>query len=498
MRSSLTKNKFILGVSLLALVLVLSVFVHAVLGMLIAIVRAPKEQAKLDRAIADIRRSGAPTDFSQLGGPPLPDAENAALVYARAFKAFNLSKDDNELMSMICTRPETMDDPEVRADLERVLEANKEPLALLNEAARMPRCRFSVNWDAEALAVEFPHQVHLRICGRLLAAQSLLLARENQGDAALEACEAALALAQAISTQPTLLAQYSSYGAIGMACRTLEPVLEWSLPSPAECLSLADRLASMDLNKPRVRAFEGERASGLSVFGMALNAFEPRAAVLAISKTLLEAEPNGRARRFTPPRTRSPLQSPEGRLVVLMDARAYLHLLNRAVELAPLPYRELPNHEPMPDDEAENLVRHRLARPWWAHLSPAPSPDYLLTFALTPGVASGGRSRDEALARAALAQTALWLRAYAATHTTYPDSLSALGKAIGKPLPTDPFSGKAFGYRRQGQGFLLYSWGPNLKDDGGIPPPTWPDTGDILFQCSRQPSRPSTMSSPGV
>jgi hypothetical protein len=34
-------------------------------------------------------------------------------------------------------------------------------------------------------------------------------------------------------------------------------------------------------------------------------------------------------------------------------------------------------------------------------------------------------------------------------------------------LPSDPFSGGAFRYAKQGEGYLLYSVSENGKDDGG-------------------------------
>ena len=35
-------------------------------------------------------------------------------------------------------------------------------------------------------------------------------------------------------------------------------------------------------------------------------------------------------------------------------------------------------------------------------------------------------------------------------------------------LPTDPFTGKPFVYRRSGAGFRLYSLGPDQQDDDGV------------------------------
>ena len=78
------------------------------------------------------------------------------------------------------------------------------------------------------------------------------------------------------------------------------------------------------------------------------------------------------------------------------------------------------------------------------------------------------------------AQIALALKAYEAEHGTYPDSLASLELA-GWKLPQDPFTGKALYYRREGQGFVIYSLGADMKDQGGQPRSEY----DIPFRCSR-------------
>ena len=73
------------------------------------------------------------------------------------------------------------------------------------------------------------------------------------------------------------------------------------------------------------------------------------------------------------------------------------------------------------------------------------------------------------MANIGLAQTAMALKAYKSKLGTYPDSLAEVKSKIGWKIPDDPFSGKPFVYKRRGDGFLIYSWGYDLKDDGGKP-----------------------------
>ena len=64
----------------------------------------------------------------------------------------------------------------------------------------------------------------------------------------------------------------------------------------------------------------------------------------------------------------------------------------------------------------------------------------------------------------------LALHAYHEEKHTYPALLEELVPAYLKKLPNDPFALRGtFQYRNKGDGFLLYSVGPDSKDDGGKP-----------------------------
>ncbi len=87
--------------------------------------------------------------------------------------------------------------------------------------------------------------------------------------------------------------------------------------------------------------------------------------------------------------------------------------------------------------------------------------------------------RDDAIAAINGGRILMALVGYKDRFGSYPRSLGELRSKLGWKLPEDPYSGRDFIYRRQGKGFVLYSIGVNLKDDGGLSydrPPRKPET----------------------
>lgn len=81
----------------------------------------------------------------------------------------------------------------------------------------------------------------------------------------------------------------------------------------------------------------------------------------------------------------------------------------------------------------------------------------------------GKHAEAQALRRMAL--VALALQAYKAEKAAYPDQLSALAPSVLPAVPADPCHDGPLFYRRDRDGYVLYSAGADLDDDGGKPLP---------------------------
>ncbi len=139
------------------------------------------------------------------------------------------------------------------------------------------------------------------------------------------------------------------------------------------------------------------------------------------------------------------------RPLLYADERYYLHEMDMIADTMSLPLREQKARSL--DDQFEQDV-----------------PKYaILTRIITPVLDRARVAGVRADARIAGVRVLLALQAYRSRFGAYPPSLSIVEKRLGWKLPKDPFSGKALVYKPKARGFLLYSIGENLKDDGAKP-----------------------------
>ncbi len=94
---------------------------------------------------------------------------------------------------------------------------------------------------------------------------------------------------------------------------------------------------------------------------------------------------------------------------------------------------------------------------------------HFLMAVLMPALGPTVEIEQTARVRTDQARVALALAAYHADHKSYPDTLDALiaGKYLAR-VPLDRYSaGQLFHYVRNGDNYILYSLGRNLKDNHG-------------------------------
>lgn len=91
----------------------------------------------------------------------------------------------------------------------------------------------------------------------------------------------------------------------------------------------------------------------------------------------------------------------------------------------------------------------------------------VLICSLAPAFEATCDAETSAVVALDLAKTSLALAGYRARHGQYPATVGKLTPEWIQKFPLDEFSGKLFVYEQSGDGYKLYSVGPNGVDDGG-------------------------------
>jgi len=66
-----------------------------------------------------------------------------------------------------------------------------------------------------------------------------------------------------------------------------------------------------------------------------------------------------------------------------------------------------------------------------------------------------------------------------------PDQLETLVPGYLDTVPPDPYDEQPLRYRREGEGYVVYSIGDNLADEGGTEDPRSSREGDVVFRVRR-------------
>ncbi|HUY87479.1 MAG TPA: hypothetical protein VMV10_01970 [Pirellulales bacterium] len=135
---------------------------------------------------------------------------------------------------------------------------------------------------------------------------------------------------------------------------------------------------------------------------------------------------------------------------------------------------------------AREVIYYKKYRPWGERWILSQVPEM---FEESRRVSAASFNRGLAILR--LFRCHLALREYWLARAAYPDTLAKLSPPFLAELPSDPFSGGAFVYRRLPVGYQLHSVGSDGIDDGGRPlsPGVSPDKakGDVVLDVSLPP-----------
>lgn len=379
----------------------------------------------LERAAA--LADGIPVTPQALQAPLPPPDQNAAPMYselARRIEARPNAPPIDKLSSN--TLPSARQAERAGAALARCGDL----LALLRQATDRPACVFVADWsDPNAVEVIKPEAV--RSIARLLRAQSLVLASRHKPMEAVEWQARGFRLARHIAEQNWGFSD--SYFVESSAVAGMSEILliAGSDPRVAEAV----RAATETGWKPRSLA----------------RSLKTRAGMNAVILEKLRA---------AGPAAIQPLMRGGSQSLKPMNAQEWDSFIDENGILMLRHSREIIAVADRPFQESMPVILAAEAR-----VQSDNSPRHLLLQLMDEKFAYLAEQRATSIARAEIMRAAAAVLAWRGRHGSYP---SGLAPAI-SPVPSDPFSGAALGYRRGGSGFVVYSVGRTGKFTGGSP-----------------------------
>jgi len=274
-----------------------------------------------------------------------------------------------------------------------------------------------------------PRLARFRALSRWVGSAAVLAAWDEDIDEAFDLISAQLHIASSLRREPLLITQLVRVAIGGMAFNVMQKVLDEDYPSDEYVPMVVAELDKLRDREPFARALEAEQCS-----------------ILAHDRKFMAAMYVARPFR-------------------LLDESAYLEYMPQLIDLAVLPsYKSRDSLEKL-EDELSGLSKFKVS----ARL-------------VIPAASRALETQDRLVAQCDLAEMAIYLKQFKMKTGSYPEKLDAIVLEYIRELPVDPFTGTPYVYRKEGDGFVLYSVGVNLADDNGEPDGR---AGDIVWRSSR-------------
>ncbi|HTR41043.1 MAG TPA: hypothetical protein VMH87_05460 [Pseudomonadales bacterium] len=454
---------------------------------LIGVVRHYQLRWATEAYIAQLKAQGEPMDLAQVLPPPVPPEQNSADTMRRAAALMKSNQEwwgTNSVGPMGMVAPGKAKvawwQPDVRSSLSTnswlevgsVLAEDKESLSLLHQIFNKPNLDFQINYKAGFVDFSITNLTLMesKRASQLLSGATIYDLHSGDAASAVENIRTALAIIQALRQERYVITEL-----VRMAMANIMVSANWELLqatnlSEQQLSDLQTGWANLDFIQSGVNALEMERASG-----QVTTAKWRRSNEDLISSVYLT--PKARANLGMEPLTAwdkvkikpriilwrywwsypDELRQIKGSQVLIDTMRAAQTngsfeeaIENQSKSLDELGITGL-------DDEFPSLF----------------GGDPNFHSMLSEGITSlSGVARRMMAAETAKRTmiTAIALKRYQLKHGNYPPDLKVLVPEFLTAVPLDPVDGQPLRYRLNSDGtFLLYSIGPNGKDDGGNP-----------------------------
>jgi len=397
-------------------------------------------KSQLQRRMDAIRAAGYPVTCAELDKwYSIPnDVENAAQVILDATLHY-AAPNKPELMPVVGQaelpgRTEPLSE-ETRQLIGQYLAQNKRALELLGQAASIEHSRYPIDLSA-GFGVRMPYLLEIRGVARLLSLDAIWHAENNEGESAVEAVVSIFGVARTLDKEPLIISQLVRFACESIGVSAIERVVNRMGLSDEQLARLSETFAQGEDESGLLRGFVGERC------------------------VVFEA-----------------LRDPDGVGPQVLGAPQSMRLLYGAYRTTGLGEREAAIYLDLMDGVFDALrlaeqERIKAAETIDAELQDVPK-IYVMLHMLMPAHSHIFQQSLNNVARLRTVRVGLGIERYRLANGKLPEKLAELVPAYLDTVPKDPFDGQELRYKRLEKGYVVYSIGRDLSDDGGtelLPP----------------------------
>lgn len=379
--------------------------------------------------------------ISMLLPPQIPDNRNAYVLYVKAAEQFRFPDPEQKQWGDWVYEVEKPDFDLATVNAEEIIEQNTSALDLLHKAGDMEDYYFESDYLSPSY--EIPSLLDARNAANLLALSARHHAANNNPDAAMADISAIRAQAKHIGSTPIHISAMISVAISNIVNRTLENVLGSMHPN-YEKLTDSSGQNFVDFNRILWRAFKMEEATTSNLMSL-INEEGFSTFYSGFSELpAFDLIPSAYIRIFLMP----------------PDIDYYLNRIHAMQKIVQKPYYK--------------------GKKDISSLYPQ-TPCGLFSGIIIPSLTRSKETTENASVLQLLCSTALGAVDFYKDNKKFPENLNKLVPKYLTIIPTDPFDGKPIKIKSVKNGLVLYSVGPNGKDDGGIQTEPGYHSGDITF-----------------
>lgn len=410
--------------SLIALIIMLNIILNIVFGI------------QLRNKIAELKAQGKPMTIAEIVPLPVPDKDNAAILYNKAFALMGSTEGQiSEMIKTIDFSDISGWTDEQKQQISQIVNSRDTQYIyeLLEEGSQKPKCNFNHKYE-KGFEMLLPHLSPMRNTTRLLCTKAILEAESGNASKAFDTLLIALKISNHLKDEPTLVSQLVRIACDGIIIECIENMSD-SKGIPVEKATLImNELSTHQGVEPFIKGTDIDRV-GLGMWALErILRGKPKDLRELIDATSPSSMPWAVIISFL------------GKPIFKKDFISYLTLMSKAQDSYHQPYYKIVQET----TKYESIPKY-----------------CIFTNMLLPAI---GRVREMQVRHQAyidICRTGLALKIYKAKNGNYPGKLENLVPEFLKEVPTDPFSGENLKYSCHIRGFELYSIGPNMQDDYG-------------------------------